>query len=277
MFTALGNLTEAAVVKAMIDTLNGVIAGDWKGALASVEEANRISREHSNERAVALCAAIAAWVYGNLGDYVKGRHAALEAMHSAYLISYHLGLRSAFIGLANIERLEGDYAAAVSTISAMMSYRLRHNTLASSRGNSLHVTSFRQIKRKLEPATFAEAWTAGPAKLVELLGQPDSDRESWPLAPVPKMDTLETPEQAGVETSLDSRDADTSSIFPEPLTEREKEVLAFLVQGMTDPQIAEVLVVSPRTIHAHLRNIYAKMGVNTRSAATRLAIEHNLI
>jgi DNA-binding NarL/FixJ family response regulator len=54
-------------------------------------------------------------------------------------------------------------------------------------------------------------------------------------------------------------------------------VLRLLAQGLTDQQIAERLVLSRRTVHAHLRSIYGKLGVATRSAATRQAIELKII
>ena len=60
------------------------------------------------------------------------------------------------------------------------------------------------------------------------------------------------------------------------LTEREIEVLRSVAQGLTDAQVAERLVISPRTVHSHLNSIYSKLGISSRSAATRYAIEHNL-
>ena len=61
------------------------------------------------------------------------------------------------------------------------------------------------------------------------------------------------------------------------LSLREIEVLALVATGLTDAQIAEQLVVSIRTVHAHLRSIYRKLQVHTRSAATRYALEHDLV
>jgi DNA-binding CsgD family transcriptional regulator len=66
---------------------------------------------------------------------------------------------------------------------------------------------------------------------------------------------------------------------PDPyaqLTEREIEVLHLLAGGLTNAQIAEKLIVSPRTVHAHVRSIYSKLGVTSRSAATRYAIQHQI-
>ena len=64
--------------------------------------------------------------------------------------------------------------------------------------------------------------------------------------------------------------------FPDGLTAREVEVLRLLAQGMTDAQIAEHLVISPRTVNNHLTSIYQKIQVSSRSAATRYAVEHQL-
>ena len=64
---------------------------------------------------------------------------------------------------------------------------------------------------------------------------------------------------------------------PEGLTTREVEVLALVAEGLTDAEVAERLVVSIRTVHAHLRSIYRKLDVRTRSAATRYALQHDLV
>src|SRR6266699_3197155 len=64
--------------------------------------------------------------------------------------------------------------------------------------------------------------------------------------------------------------------YPAGLTAREVEVLRLLAGGLTDQQIADKLVLSPRTVHAHISSIYSKLAVTSRSAATRYAIEHHL-
>ena len=51
------------------------------------------------------------------------------------------------------------------------------------------------------------------------------------------------------------------------LTVREREVLQWVAAGKTNAQIADILDASPRTIGKHLENIYAKLGVETRTAA----------
>jgi two-component system nitrate/nitrite response regulator NarL len=56
-----------------------------------------------------------------------------------------------------------------------------------------------------------------------------------------------------------------------PLTDREREVLALLAEGLTAPQIAERLVVGASTVKTHLKNLYAKLGVGDRAAAVAAA------
>jgi DNA-binding NarL/FixJ family response regulator len=63
----------------------------------------------------------------------------------------------------------------------------------------------------------------------------------------------------------------------EHLTPRQIEVLRLVARGMTNNEIAEALFVSRRTVHAHLRSIFHKLGVGHRSAATRYAVQHGLL
>ncbi|HUG64376.1 MAG TPA: tetratricopeptide repeat protein, partial [Gaiellaceae bacterium] len=60
------------------------------------------------------------------------------------------------------------------------------------------------------------------------------------------------------------------------LTGREVEILRLVARGMTDAEVAHALVISRRTVHAHLRSIDRKLDVRTRAAATRYALEHGL-
>jgi DNA-binding CsgD family transcriptional regulator len=60
------------------------------------------------------------------------------------------------------------------------------------------------------------------------------------------------------------------------LTAREAEVLRLLSTGLANAEIAQQLSLSPRTINAHLTTIYGKLGVATRGAAIRFALDHDL-
>ena len=65
--------------------------------------------------------------------------------------------------------------------------------------------------------------------------------------------------------------------YPNGLTTREVEVLRVVAQGLTNEQVAQRLVISPRTVDMHLTSIYSKIGVSSRGAATRYAMEHHLL
>jgi len=54
-------------------------------------------------------------------------------------------------------------------------------------------------------------------------------------------------------------------------------VLRLVAQGLSNAQVAEHLIISPRTVNWYLTSIYSKLGVNSRSAATRYAIERHLV
>ena len=66
-------------------------------------------------------------------------------------------------------------------------------------------------------------------------------------------------------------------IYPSGLTSREMDVLRLLAQGLTSAQIAEQLVIGVVTVNFHVRSIYSKLGVTSRPAATRYALEHHLV
>jgi DNA-binding CsgD family transcriptional regulator len=56
------------------------------------------------------------------------------------------------------------------------------------------------------------------------------------------------------------------------LTPREGEVLAWVAEGKTNPEIGAILGLSPRTVGNHLARIYDRLGVETRTAAARIAL-----
>ncbi|MDQ3005716.1 MAG: response regulator transcription factor [Chloroflexota bacterium] len=61
------------------------------------------------------------------------------------------------------------------------------------------------------------------------------------------------------------------------LTEREREVLSLMIEGLNNTQIAGRLTVSPSTIKSHVSNILAKLGVASRTEAVTLALRNHIV
>jgi DNA-binding NarL/FixJ family response regulator len=118
-------------------------------------------------------------------------------------------------------------------------------------------------RAQLGEKTFVAVWEEGRTMTTEqaLAAQ---GRTSVPTAtPSPPADTSAPP-------------AKSPTTYPAGLTAREVEVLRLVAQGLTDAQVADHLVISPRTVNGHLRSIYSKLAVTSRSAATRYALDHQL-
>ncbi len=67
------------------------------------------------------------------------------------------------------------------------------------------------------------------------------------------------------------------STVAEPLTEREIEVLKALARGESNKQIADTLIVSEKTVKAHVSNILGKLGLQSRTQAVLYALRHGMV
>jgi DNA-binding NarL/FixJ family response regulator len=110
---------------------------------------------------------------------------------------------------------------------------------------------------------FAAAWAEGRKMTLEQIQ----------AAPEP----YSTPSLVPTESHLSSTVEAPSEPSYDRLTVRELEVLRLVAQGWTDVQIVEQLVISRRTVNAHLTSIYRKIHISTRNAAIRYAIERKLV
>jgi DNA-binding CsgD family transcriptional regulator/tetratricopeptide (TPR) repeat protein len=120
-------------------------------------------------------------------------------------------------------------------------------------------------RSQLDEATVAQAWAQGQAMSVE-------QAVHYASAPAASVSHVSFSRQA---PQTQATQQETSPLSE--LTDREVEVLRLVATGRTDAQVAEQLVLSIRTINSHLRSIYSKLGVNTRTAASRYAVEHGLV
>lgn len=131
---------------------------------------------------------------------------------------------------------------------------------------TIHESAVAAVRAQLDEKAFTEAWAEGWSMTLEqVLAAPQLLTHPEPASAAPPSAAVSRPVPTLVITS------------PAGLTAREVEVLRLVAQGLTDTQIAKRLVISPHTVHAHLSSIYSKLGISSRSAATRFTFEHPLI
>ena len=114
-----------------------------------------------------------------------------------------------------------------------------------------------EARRMLDEGAFTRAWEAG---------------QSLTLDDV-VVDAMTFIRDLAAEPATPAVRAETA---PAGLSAREVEVLQLLAAGMTNREIAERLFLSEHTIRAHLRRIYPKLDVTTRTEAVRFAVKHHL-
>jgi predicted ATPase/DNA-binding CsgD family transcriptional regulator len=118
-----------------------------------------------------------------------------------------------------------------------------------------------QVSAALGEQAFRAFWTEGRSMTPEqVLGAREAVMITPGVSSVPRLPA-----------------APPSPSYPAGLTPREVEVLRLLALGLSDAQIAEQLVISPRTVNRHTTSLYSKLNVSSRNAATRYALEHNLL
>jgi len=85
--------------------------------------------------------------------------------------------------------------------------------------------------------------------------------------------------QEAIETPRNKADLPSKSVLAliEPLTEREREILRMLADGLSNAEIAQMLVLSVATVKVHAHNLYGKLGVNTRTQAVACARKLELL
>jgi DNA-binding NarL/FixJ family response regulator len=119
-------------------------------------------------------------------------------------------------------------------------------------------------RKQLGEETFVLQWRQGhsmtPEQALALPSQPSPTTAS-PFLPAPPI----------------QKKSPSSKRHSQHLTARELQVLQLLARGLTDAQIAERLVISPRTVSKHVSTIYGKIGVSSRSAATFYAMHNELM
>jgi ATP/maltotriose-dependent transcriptional regulator MalT len=205
------------------------------------------------------------WVRYNLGHVALHQHQVTQAAtHFAACLAlgqalgHTLLMANAFEGLGVVAAAQGQPQAAVRLCSAAVALRETIGYQPGAVDQTEMTRELAMLRAHLTPATFAALWTAGQTlPLTQALGEAAAIAEAAQAAPL-------------------APSALPPFRYPADLTAREVDVLRLVAQGLTTPHIAARLYISPRTVAAHLRSIYGKLEVTSRSAATRFAVEHGL-
>ena len=88
---------------------------------------------------------------------------------------------------------------------------------------------------------------------------------------------LYPPAVRGIMRDYLERAAEGEDVHEEPLTPRELEVVKLVAEAHSSEEIAELLVISPKTVERHRQNIMAKLGMRDRVQLTRYAIRRGLV
>jgi tetratricopeptide (TPR) repeat protein/DNA-binding CsgD family transcriptional regulator/transcriptional regulator with XRE-family HTH domain len=187
----------------------------------------------------------------------QGRYEQAEALHQRALTIFeqalgpeHPDTLTALDRMAQLYQAQGKYEQAEALYQRVL--HLREQVLGPQHPNTATTREgYEQLLKVMHASAAADQPAAQDAKLLSC-GSPSIAEE-------------------------DSRAHHKATpIASEALTQREIDVLRLLAQGLTSPQIAEQLTITPHTVNSHIRSIYSKLNISTRSAATRYAIEHNL-
>ncbi len=246
-------------------SLSGQVAlssGDALAARSLLEESLILSQEIGHRHGTVASLALLARVAAHLGEFTAARALYEESLTITREIGDTLNTASCLEGLAEVAAAQGDPMWAAHLLSAAEALRDIMGTPIPPVERPLYERSVVTIRSQLGENVYAKACIEGRSM---------------------------TPEQAVIAQGLMTLPTPTSTQplapaatkplahFPAGLTAREVEVLRLLAQGLTDGQIAEQLVISPRTVNNHLTSIYQKIQVSSRSAATRYAVDQHLI
>jgi predicted ATPase/DNA-binding CsgD family transcriptional regulator len=220
----------------------------------SVECSRAVGDRHSTARCLLLLGHLAA----SQEAYSEARAYYEASLAHAREVQLTGCIASALKGLGVVAAGQGQWLQATRLWGAI-------EQLRESRGlevpSTLYERHLAQVHRQLGEARFAQALSEGRTLTPE---QALAKEEAPAMTDVPSSQA----------PSVSS--AKSSPVYPAGLTAREVEILRLVAQGLTDAQVAERLVISPRTVSWHLTSIYSKLAVSSRAAATRYAIEQHL-
>jgi predicted ATPase/class 3 adenylate cyclase/DNA-binding CsgD family transcriptional regulator len=230
--------------------------GDSVKARSLLEESMLLYRGLGN-RNIAWFLILLARTAASEGDKAAARAIYEESMAIGREVGFYPYDAFHLEGLADVVAAQGDLVWAAQIWGLAEALREAMGVPIPPVERASHERSVSAARSQVGAKAFAAAWVEGRMMI------PEQALAAQGKAMIPSWQTSATPVKP--------------PISPAGLTVRELDVLRLLAQGLTDAQIAEHLVLSLHTIHAHLRTIYSKLGVTSRSAATRYAFEHQLV
>jgi DNA-binding CsgD family transcriptional regulator len=252
--------------------------GDLAGAEAAFAEAERLSGQPQPGLALVRLAqgnigAARAIIDRALGDVTWDRLGRARLLPAQVQISIAAGdLPGAAEALAELHSIAEDFASP-SLMAAALTARGRLELASDDRAAC--ATLWRASDRWLELGVPHEAATARMLQGSACRKAGDADGAAAAFAAA-----RDRFERLGADLDLRHlRDVSTAGATPLPagLSAREAEVLRLVAEGLTNKQIAQRLTLSEKTVSRHLSNIFTKIGVTSRAAATAFAFEHRLV
>jgi predicted ATPase/DNA-binding CsgD family transcriptional regulator len=232
--------------------------GDVAGARSLLEESLGIFQEVGERGRIAEVLGSQGLISLSQGDYAAARARLQESLQISLELDYKWDIAGCLEGLAAAVATGGEPRRAAWCMSAAQVLREAIGTPLPSVFQAMHEFTMASVRTHLGEQAFDEAMAEGRTMPPEdLLVNPEPQPKSA-LTPLSASVASRPPLHAG-------------------LTPREMEVLRLLAQGMTSAQIAEHLTLSVLTVNTHVRSIYSKLGVTSRSAATRWAMEQHLV
>ncbi len=239
------------------------LCGDLEQAKALAQEGLKLAREASGKAFILSTLETLGSIALEQGDLEQAISCFTEGYSLAKELGNELLLAWHLLGLARVAVAQNQLIRAVRLYAAAEArYDLNRNMSPDQRND--HKRTLGKLHAQLGEKAFKAAWSEGRKMLPEQI--------------LEASDELET----SARVTLDSTSSSIDQCPSEPLdtndlTPRELEVLRLVAQGLTDAQIAENLIISRRTVNAHLTSIYHKIHVSSRSAATRYAIDRKLV
>jgi non-specific serine/threonine protein kinase len=239
-----------------------LLEGDYERGVARNEEAADLFRERGYKGGLEYVLDNLGWAALLQGDHERARSYYRESLMLCKDLGNKTVASESLEGLACISEAEGASERAARLFGVAEALRA-----------AVGVQHLPEEDAWREPYLAAARSRLGEDSWEEALaqGRDMSMEEAIEYALSAEVSSATTPSSTTSHSSLSSEPE-----HPAGLTSREVEVLGFVASGMSSPRIAKELYLSPRTVEAHITSIYHKLGVSSRSAATRFALEHGL-